>query len=105
MWPAAVTRTCIVSTRIIRTFSRRVGSAINVLNVADHEASYSVVGGRRWPTYITGEDTIGIEVLADYASREWMWLRGMYDQLAEATASRGAQLVIVIAPLAYQMDE
>lgn len=68
------------------------------MNVADHEASYSVVDGRRWPTYITGEDTIGIEVLTDYASPEWMWLRGMYDRLAEATDFRGAQLVIVIAP-------
>lgn len=85
--------------------ARRIGSAVNVLNVADHEASYSVVDGRRWPTYITGEDTIGIQVLTDYASPEWMWLRGMYDRLVEATASRGAQLVIVIAPLAYQMDE
>lgn len=84
--------------------AHRIRSAVNVLNITDQEASYRIVDGRRWPTYITGEDTIGIEVLTDYASPEWVWLRGMYDQLAEETASRGAQLVIVIAPLAYQMD-
>lgn len=84
--------------------AHRIRSAVNVLNITDHEASYRIVDGRRWPTYITGEDTIGIEVLTDYASPEWVWLRGIYDQLAEETASRGAQLVIVIAPLAYQMD-
>lgn len=84
--------------------AHRIRSAVNVLNITDHEASYRIVDGRRWPTYITGEDTIGIDVLTDYASSEWVWLRGIYDQLAEETASRGAQLVIVIAPLAYQMD-
>ena len=83
---------------------RLVRSAVNVKNITEQEASYTVVDGRRWPTYITGEDTISIEVLTDYDSPEWVWLRGMYDRLADEVASDGAQLAIVFLPLAYQMD-
>ena len=83
---------------------RLVRSAFNVTNITDQEASYTVVDGRRWPTYITGEDTISIETLTDYDSPEWVWLRGMYDRLADEVASDGAQLVIAVLPLAYQMD-
>lgn len=83
---------------------RLVRSAINVKNITDQEASYTVVDGRRWPTYVTGEDTMSIEVLTDYDSPEWVWLRGMYDWLADEVASDGARLVIVVLPLAYQMD-
>ena len=83
---------------------RLVRSAINVTNITDQEASYTVVHGRRWPTYITGEDTISIESLTDYDSPEWVWLRGMYDRLAGEVSSDGAQLIIVVLPLAYQMD-
>lgn len=83
---------------------RLVRSAINVKNITEQEASYTVVDGRRWPTYITGEDTISIEVLTDYDSPEWVWIRGMYDRLADEVAEDGARLVIVVLPLAYQMD-
>ena len=83
---------------------RLVRSAVSVKNITDQEASYTVIDGRRWPTYITGEDTISIEMLTDYDSPEWMWLRGMYDRLADEVASDGARLVIMVLPLAYQMD-
>ena len=83
---------------------RLVRSAINVKNITDQEASYTVVDGRRWPTYVTGEDTISIEALTDYDSPEWVWLRGMYDRLADEVASDGARLVVAVLPLAYQMD-
>ena len=83
---------------------RLVRSAIDVTNISDQDASYTVVDGRRWPTYVTGEDTISIEVLTDYNSPEWVWLRGMYDRLADEVASDGAQLVIAVLPLAYQID-
>ena len=83
---------------------RLVRSAIDVTNISDQDASYTVVDGRRWPTYVTGEDTISIEALTDYDSPEWVWLRGMYDRLADEVASDGAQLVIAVLPLAYQMD-
>ena len=83
---------------------RLVRSAIDVTNISDQDASYTVVDGRRWPTYVTGEDTISIEVLTDYNSPEWVWLRNMYDRLADEVASDGAQLVIAVLPLAYQMD-
>ena len=83
---------------------RLVRSAMNVTNITDQEASYTVVDGRRWPTYVTGEDTISIETLTDYDSPEWVWLRGMYDRLADEVARDGARLVIVFLPVAYQMD-
>ena len=83
---------------------RLVRSAVNVTNITDQEASYTMVDGHRWPTYITGEDTISIEVLTDYGSPEWVWLRRMYDWLADEVAKDGAQLVVVVLPLAYQVD-
>ena len=83
---------------------RLVRSAIDVTNIIDQDASYTVVDGRRWPTYVTGEDTISIEALTDYDSPEWVWLRGMYDRLADEVSSDGAQLVIAVLPLAYQID-
>jgi lysophospholipase L1-like esterase len=84
---------------------QRIETAINVANITEQEASYAVVDGRRWPTYITGEDTISIEVLTAYDSPEWVWLRGMYDQIAQEAGADGAQLVLVFVPLSYQMDE
>ncbi|MDE2717394.1 MAG: SGNH/GDSL hydrolase family protein [Chloroflexota bacterium] len=83
---------------------RLVRSTVNVTNITDREASYTMVDGHRWPTYITGEDTISIEVLTDYDSPEWVWLRGMYDRLADEVRKDGARLVIVVLPVAYQMD-
>ena len=83
---------------------RLVRSAVNVTNIPDQDASHAVVDGRRWSTYITGEDTISIEVLTDYDSQEWVWLRGMYDRLADEIAKDGARLVVLVLPLAYQMD-
>ena len=56
-------------------------------------------------TFITGEDTLSIEVLLDRNSPEWRWLASIYNRLQEAVRAEGAQLVIVIFPLAYQLDE
>jgi hypothetical protein len=56
------------------------------------------------PKYITGEDTISIDVLLDRSSAEWKWLSGIYDQLNEAVSKDGAKLVILPFPLAYQLD-
>jgi hypothetical protein len=58
----------------------------------------------RFPTYITGEDPISIEVLMDKSSPESRWLKSMYDQLHAATKGDGVPLVIVLFPLAYQLD-
>lgn len=60
---------------------------------------------RPTPTYITGEDTISIEVLLDESSPEWRWLTGIYDQLHRAVREDRAELVVVLFPLAYQLDE
>lgn len=61
--------------------------------------------GAAIPTFITGEDTLSIEVLLDRNSSEWRWLASIYDRLHEAVRAERAQLVIAIFPLAYQLDD
>ncbi len=56
------------------------------------------------PTFITTEDSLSIEALLDRNTPEWRWLASNYDRLAEAVRANGAKLVIVIFPLAYQLD-
>ncbi len=68
-------------------------------------APASVVhNGRTFPVFLVGEDSLSIEVLTDYASPEWRWLRSTYDELARAVTADGAELVVVVSPLAYQLD-
>ncbi|MHC4596399.1 MAG: SGNH/GDSL hydrolase family protein [Planctomycetota bacterium] len=57
------------------------------------------------PTYITGEDTLSIEVLLDESSPEWRWLTSIYSQLHNAVRADQATLTIALFPLAYQLDE
>ncbi|HBP88913.1 MAG TPA: hypothetical protein DD706_14600 [Nitrospiraceae bacterium] len=56
------------------------------------------------PTYLTGEDNISIEVITHADSEEWQWLTGMYDQINLAVSEDHIPLVIMIFPLAYQLD-
>jgi lysophospholipase L1-like esterase len=56
------------------------------------------------PTYVTGEDDLGIEVLMDGESPEWRWLAAVYRELREEVEADGAAFVIAIVPLAYQLD-
>lgn len=72
---------------------------------ADHlDEAQRWVAGRRWPVYLTAEDTLPIDVLLDYESAEWRWLRASLDRVAEAVRSDGAELVLAVLPLAYQID-
>jgi hypothetical protein len=57
------------------------------------------------PTFITGEDTISIEVLLNKTSPEWRWLASTYNRLHNAVQSDHATLIIAIFPLAYQLDQ
>jgi len=57
------------------------------------------------PTYLTAEDDISIEVLLDRRSPEWRWLAAMYDRLHTLISAKRQQMVMVIFPLAYQMDD
>jgi hypothetical protein len=63
------------------------------------------VGGRLWPTYLTGEDDLGIQVLTDGGSPQWRWLRGVYGRLRAAVEADGARLVVLIVPLAYELED
>ncbi|MGI8836940.1 MAG: hypothetical protein ACR2H4_09930, partial [Pyrinomonadaceae bacterium] len=56
------------------------------------------------PTFITTEDSLSIEALLDRNTPEWRWLAAIYDRLAEAVRANGSKLVVVIFPLAYQLD-
>ena len=62
------------------------------------------VGGRSFRSFLSGEDTTSMEVLADGGSPEWAWLRGIYDQLIAAVRADGAAVAIVVNPLEYQLD-
>jgi hypothetical protein len=55
------------------------------------------------PTFITAEDDLGIDVLADERSPEWQWLVRMYEQLQTAVESDGAAFAIAVMPVAYQL--
>ncbi len=57
------------------------------------------------PTFITGEDTLSIEVLLDETSPEWRWLTSIYNRLHSAVQADQATLIVAILPLAYQLDE
>ena len=60
--------------------------------------------GRRWPTYVTSEDGKSLEVLLDYASPEWQWLRRMYDDLGAAIRAEHAMPLFLFFPLDYQLN-
>ncbi len=61
--------------------------------------------GDAWPTRITGEDSLSIEVLLDPDSSEWSWLRGQLEQLHDLVVAGGGHLALVVLPLAYQLEE
>jgi len=88
------------ATRSQQTFNEHVqrSHAINKEGRADAE-------GRRWPVYLTGEDSLGIETLLNYDSAEWRWLRGLYGQLKEGVEADGAELWLLVLPLSYQLKE
>jgi hypothetical protein len=62
-------------------------------------------GGKKYPAYLTGEDTLSIEVLMDWDSTEWVWLRKQYDEMIADIRSDGAEVVILVNPLRYQLEE
>jgi lysophospholipase L1-like esterase len=63
------------------------------------------VGDRLWPTYVTGEDDLDIRVLTDPESPQWRWLRGVYARLRQEVDGDGARLVILVVPLAFQLED
>lgn len=57
-----------------------------------------------WPVHITGEDDLPLTVLTDSRSPESEWLKRMLGRLKTAVTDDGADLVIMVLPLAYQLD-
>ena len=62
------------------------------------------LAGRRWPTYLTLEDPLSIQVLLDWDSPEWQWLRHQLDRLHQAVRADGAELALLVLPLGYQLE-
>jgi GDSL-like Lipase/Acylhydrolase family len=69
------------------------------------EGRFVTIAGRRWPTYLTQEDDLGIQVLTDYESPEWRWLRRIYARLDDAVTADGGRLVVLVMPLSYQLED
>lgn len=60
-------------------------------------------GGKRLPAFLTGEDTLSMEVLMDYESPEWRWLRGQYDAMVGSIRKTGAEVMVLVNPVQYQL--
>jgi len=71
----------------------------------DDKYRYEVLNGRRWPIYLTVEDTLNLKVLMDEQSPEWRWLRTMYARLHESVTAEGAALIVLTVPIAWQLDK
>lgn len=84
--------------------SRLAGRATREELAGTPEERSAVVAGRRWPTYLTLEDPLGIQVLLDWESPEWQWLRGLLDRLSDAVRADGARLALLVLPLGYQLE-
>jgi GDSL-like Lipase/Acylhydrolase family len=69
------------------------------------DRKFAVVGGRRWPVYVTEEDDLGIQVLCDYETLEWRWLRGIYARLRTAVEQDHGRLALLVLPLAYELED
>lgn len=67
-------------------------------------ATSVTAGGKRYPAYLVHDDPLSMEVLTDYESTEWKWLRGLFDQLAAAVRADHATFAMLTNPLAYQLD-
>jgi lysophospholipase L1-like esterase len=79
--------------------------AIAPLLVAGMPDAHVTSGGKTFPSYLTGEDTLGIGVLMDYESIQWKWLRRQYDGMLEDIRKDGAKVAILVNPLQYQLME
>ena len=59
---------------------------------------------RTWPTLVTAEDTLDLRLLEDPLSAQWLWLTAEVTSLAATVAQRGGRVVVLLLPLAYQID-
>ena len=64
----------------------------------------SLMGNSSWPVHITGEYDLPITVLTDSRSPESEWLERMLGRLKNTVTEDGANLVVMVLPLAYQLD-
>ena len=82
-----------------------IGSAtIDVLAKSIGGGAVQVDELNNWPVHITGEDDLPITVLTDSRSPESEWLERMLGRLKNTVTEDGANLVVMVLPLAYQLD-
>jgi hypothetical protein len=58
----------------------------------------------RWPTHLVFEDSISINVLMDDRTPEWRWLTRLISELDAAVRKDDAKLLVLLLPIAYQLD-
>jgi hypothetical protein len=79
-------------------------AVLDAWNARLEEQRFAVVDGRRWPVYLTLEDTVSIRVLTDPHTPEWAWLRDVYGRLIDECRRSGWRIAVLILPLAYQLE-
>ena len=93
--------------RLFCLLDRRLGArgALEAHQLALREGTQVEHGGREWPTYLTGEDTLGVDALLDVGTPQWRWLRATWNALFDAIEAEGAQPVLLSLPVAWQLEE
>ncbi len=93
--------------RLYCLLDRRLGGqgALERHQASLREGTTASHGGREWPTYLTGEDTLGLDVLLDVGSPQWRWLDATWGELFDAIEAAGARPVLLSLPVAFQLEE
>jgi lysophospholipase L1-like esterase len=79
---------------------RRLDAYVQSLKPLPHVT----VGGKTWTANLSAGDPMTMEVLTDYDSPQWVWLRKMYDAFGASVRAHGASFGILWNPVEYQMD-
>ena len=92
--------------RLFCLLDRRLGDdrALREHQEALRRGTVAEHGGREWPAYLTGEDTLGVDVLLDPTSPQWRWLGSTWDRLFDAIEQAGARPVLLYLPVAWQLE-
>jgi hypothetical protein len=92
-WRGSIWYRLMIRSELYRTFGWRIRLLIHEFKKA------------HFPTFITANDTTSIKVLLSETSTEFRWLLSMYKQLGEAVRADGATFLVLLFPLAYQLDD
>ncbi|UCF05587.1 MAG: hypothetical protein JSV33_00705 [bacterium] len=92
-WRSSIWYRLMMRSELYRTFGWRIRLLVQEFKKA------------HLPTIITANDTTSIKVLLSETSTEFRWLLSNYRQLNDAVHSDGASMLVLLFPLAYQLDD